>query len=156
MPRFYDGALQEMSYAVAALRAAAWPLLMDDSIAFNHCVGEHSAVSVAGRFETADVAQTAEEYGGSTFLSSLMYLHHKRQATISEREQQSWDANYIEERNRVTLREENARLKRFAQKEMKALPKCMQLSLIHISEPTRLLSISYAVFCLKKKTNLST
>src|SRR5678815_5875192 len=28
----------------------------------------------------------------------------------------------------------------------------MTLSLIHISEPTRLLSISYAVFCLKKKT----
>eukprot|EP00658_Telonema_sp_P-2_P081959 TRINITY_DN8541_c0_g1_i3.p1 TRINITY_DN8541_c0_g1~~TRINITY_DN8541_c0_g1_i3.p1 ORF type:complete len:146 (+),score=25.79 TRINITY_DN8541_c0_g1_i3:96-533(+) len=27
----------------------------------------------------------------------------------------------------------------------------MWLSLIHISEPTRLLSISYAVFCLKKK-----
>ena len=26
------------------------------------------------------------------------------------------------------------------------------LSLIHISEPTRLLSISYDVFCLKKKT----
>src|SRR5678815_4200699 len=29
-----------------------------------------------------------------------------------------------------------------------------QLSLIHISEPTRLLSISYAVFCLKKKIYL--
>ena len=29
--------------------------------------------------------------------------------------------------------------------------KVFQLSLIHISEPTRLLSISYAVFCLKKK-----
>ena len=30
------------------------------------------------------------------------------------------------------------------------------LSLIHISEPTRLLSISYAVFCLKKKkSNIS-
>eukprot|EP00658_Telonema_sp_P-2_P051044 TRINITY_DN39056_c0_g1_i1.p1 TRINITY_DN39056_c0_g1~~TRINITY_DN39056_c0_g1_i1.p1 ORF type:complete len:131 (-),score=41.18 TRINITY_DN39056_c0_g1_i1:72-464(-) len=28
-----------------------------------------------------------------------------------------------------------------------------RLSLIHISEPTRLLSISYAVFCLKKKKN---
>src|SRR5674536_55323 len=27
----------------------------------------------------------------------------------------------------------------------------MKLSLIHISEPTRLLSISYAVFCLKTK-----
>src|SRR5678815_6197283 len=26
----------------------------------------------------------------------------------------------------------------------------IELSLIHISEPTRLLSISYAVFCLKK------
>src|SRR5678816_383305 len=31
------------------------------------------------------------------------------------------------------------------------LAKCLLLSLIHISEPTRLLSISYAVFCLKKK-----
>eukprot|EP00658_Telonema_sp_P-2_P022845 TRINITY_DN19144_c0_g2_i1.p1 TRINITY_DN19144_c0_g2~~TRINITY_DN19144_c0_g2_i1.p1 ORF type:complete len:186 (+),score=28.74 TRINITY_DN19144_c0_g2_i1:551-1108(+) len=31
------------------------------------------------------------------------------------------------------------------------LPEEQQLSLIHISEPTRLLSISYAVFCLKKK-----
>ena len=30
------------------------------------------------------------------------------------------------------------------------------LSLIHISEPTRLLSISYAVFCLKKKNTLKT
>src|SRR5674536_23619 len=28
--------------------------------------------------------------------------------------------------------------------------KALDLSLIHISEPTRLLSISYAVFCLKK------
>eukprot|EP00658_Telonema_sp_P-2_P063535 TRINITY_DN52294_c0_g1_i1.p1 TRINITY_DN52294_c0_g1~~TRINITY_DN52294_c0_g1_i1.p1 ORF type:complete len:103 (+),score=16.41 TRINITY_DN52294_c0_g1_i1:95-403(+) len=28
------------------------------------------------------------------------------------------------------------------------------LSLIHISEPTRLLSISYAVFCLKKKKSI--
>ena len=31
--------------------------------------------------------------------------------------------------------------------------KTYALSLIHISEPTRLLSISYAVFCLKKKFN---
>ena len=30
------------------------------------------------------------------------------------------------------------------------------LSLIHISEPTRLLSISYAVFCLKKKKKKQT
>eukprot|EP00658_Telonema_sp_P-2_P047495 TRINITY_DN36130_c0_g1_i1.p2 TRINITY_DN36130_c0_g1~~TRINITY_DN36130_c0_g1_i1.p2 ORF type:complete len:103 (+),score=28.91 TRINITY_DN36130_c0_g1_i1:151-459(+) len=31
------------------------------------------------------------------------------------------------------------------------MEKGSDLSLIHISEPTRLLSISYAVFCLKKK-----
>ena len=31
--------------------------------------------------------------------------------------------------------------------------KCMNLSLIHISEPTRRTPISYAVFCLKKKKN---
>src|SRR5674536_392654 len=30
-------------------------------------------------------------------------------------------------------------------------PPIAELSLIHISEPTRLMSISYAVFCLKKK-----
>src|SRR5678815_2627169 len=30
----------------------------------------------------------------------------------------------------------------------------LPLSLIHISEPTRLLSISYAVFCLKKKKKI--
>ena len=30
-------------------------------------------------------------------------------------------------------------------------PAALSLSLIHISEPTRLLSISYAVFCLQKK-----
>eukprot|EP00658_Telonema_sp_P-2_P056629 TRINITY_DN4508_c0_g1_i13.p1 TRINITY_DN4508_c0_g1~~TRINITY_DN4508_c0_g1_i13.p1 ORF type:complete len:113 (-),score=28.86 TRINITY_DN4508_c0_g1_i13:70-408(-) len=41
----------------------------------------------------------------------------------------------------VTLWEETAPVK---------LP-TRHLSLIHISEPTRLLSISYAVFCLKKK-----
>src|SRR5678815_4377597 len=34
---------------------------------------------------------------------------------------------------------------------MGPIPHHMHLSLIHISEPTRLLSISYAVFCLKKK-----
>ena len=32
----------------------------------------------------------------------------------------------------------------------------LRLSLIHISEPTRLLSISYAVFCLKKKKPTAT
>src|SRR5678815_4722385 len=30
----------------------------------------------------------------------------------------------------------------------------LSLTLIHISEPTRLLSISYAVFCLKKKKKI--
>src|SRR5678809_720828 len=31
------------------------------------------------------------------------------------------------------------------------LVQCLELSLIHISEPTRQAEISYAVFCLKKK-----
>src|SRR5678816_4761626 len=38
-----------------------------------------------------------------------------------------------------------------AQLQIIGAPPWMDLSLIHISEPTRLLSISYAVFCLKKK-----
>src|SRR5665647_3927991 len=35
-----------------------------------------------------------------------------------------------------------------------AVPTIQQLSLIHISEPTRRTPISYAVFCLKKKKNV--
>ena len=35
---------------------------------------------------------------------------------------------------------------------MSAFSTTLQLSLIHISEPTRRTPISYAVFCLKKKT----
>eukprot|EP01015_Nassula_variabilis_P006540 TRINITY_DN1499_c0_g1_i13.p2 TRINITY_DN1499_c0_g1~~TRINITY_DN1499_c0_g1_i13.p2 ORF type:complete len:106 (-),score=28.62 TRINITY_DN1499_c0_g1_i13:48-365(-) len=38
-----------------------------------------------------------------------------------------------------------------AQTKLDKHPSALDLSLIHISEPTRLLSISYAVFCLKKK-----
>src|SRR5678815_5918227 len=40
---------------------------------------------------------------------------------------------------------------RFAGVEIEGLTDLLSLSLIHISEPTRLLSISYVVFCLKKK-----
>ena len=36
-----------------------------------------------------------------------------------------------------------------------SLKPLVRLSLIHISEPTRLLSISYAVFCLKKKNTIN-
>ena len=38
--------------------------------------------------------------------------------------------------------------------ELKTPP--LELSLIHISEPTRQAEISYAVFCLKKKKNITT
>eukprot|EP00658_Telonema_sp_P-2_P022551 TRINITY_DN19015_c0_g1_i1.p1 TRINITY_DN19015_c0_g1~~TRINITY_DN19015_c0_g1_i1.p1 ORF type:complete len:102 (+),score=24.52 TRINITY_DN19015_c0_g1_i1:153-458(+) len=38
---------------------------------------------------------------------------------------------------------------------LRSLTASSNLSLIHISEPTRLLSISYAVFCLKKKKKKS-
>ena len=37
---------------------------------------------------------------------------------------------------------------------LKEVEKVYELSLIHISEPTRLRRISYAVFCLKKKKNI--
>src|SRR5674536_380047 len=45
-----------------------------------------------------------------------------------------------------------ANLMKYMQEQGMEVPAAPQpLSLIHISEPTRLLSISYAVFCLKKK-----
>src|SRR5678816_4634764 len=47
----------------------------------------------------------------------------------------------------------NGQLRAEAQREGRSgeMADRQRLSLIHISEPTRLLSISYAVFCLKKK-----
>ena len=42
-------------------------------------------------------------------------------------------------------------LKYFERIKLVAGPNGLDLSLIHISEPTRLGMISYAVFCLKKK-----
>src|SRR5678816_4674060 len=66
-------------------------------------------------------------------------LNHPNILVIYEIEQTD-GAHYIatEFIDGVTLREHMARTN-------------LSLSLIHISEPTRLLSISYAVFCLKKK-----
>ena len=59
-------------------------------------------------------------------------------------------------RNVITVAEEAAPLNEADLKKKVELSiiekgKGYYLSLIHISEPTRLLSISYAVFCLKKK-----
>ena len=51
----------------------------------------------------------------------------------------------------LSARMEVAKKIAFLKKEMGILVEDRDLSLIHISEPTRLLSISYAVFCLKKK-----
>ena len=51
--------------------------------------------------------------------------------------------------------EEARRIVKLRKKAARTAPKKMdleKLSLIHISEPTRLRRISYAVFCLKKKT----
>ena len=48
---------------------------------------------------------------------------------------------------------DNAKLSALQITDVNGVTAPLPLSLIHISEPTRLLSISYAVFCLKKKTN---
>src|SRR5678815_2986378 len=53
-------------------------------------------------------------------------------------------------RRKKDFKPQNIEVRRF-----EILEKCYRLSLIHISEPTRLLSISYAVFCLKKKKKKS-
>eukprot|EP00658_Telonema_sp_P-2_P028349 TRINITY_DN21734_c0_g1_i7.p2 TRINITY_DN21734_c0_g1~~TRINITY_DN21734_c0_g1_i7.p2 ORF type:complete len:173 (-),score=16.25 TRINITY_DN21734_c0_g1_i7:65-583(-) len=53
--------------------------------------------------------------------------------------------NRLEVRRSVTPRKSGQRA---------PVPAPLDLSLIHISEPTRLLSISYAVFCLKKKKKI--
>ena len=56
----------------------------------------------------------------------------------------------------VTL-QDTGQMHRSLSVEVQANAAILYLSLIHISEPTRLLSISYAVFCLKKKkTNHTT
>eukprot|EP00658_Telonema_sp_P-2_P027520 TRINITY_DN21229_c0_g1_i2.p1 TRINITY_DN21229_c0_g1~~TRINITY_DN21229_c0_g1_i2.p1 ORF type:complete len:200 (+),score=75.14 TRINITY_DN21229_c0_g1_i2:83-682(+) len=54
----------------------------------------------------------------------------------------------LEEENKKKKLEDMKKLQQALEDEADA---DLDLSLIHISEPTRLLSISYAVFCLKKK-----
>lgn len=149
MPRFHDRNLEQVSFALAALRAAAWPLLMDSSISFQHCIGGYSAVSAVGR--GVGVRDSEGEYGGSTFLSSLMYLHHRRQATISALEQAEWDAKFIEERNQFALQQENARLRRFAQREMRSLPKCMLFTQAHLDTIRALVAASGGASSVFKK-----
>mgnify|MGYP002681928834 CR=1 FL=1 len=63
------------------------------------------------------------------------------------------DSQILDAQDNVKVAQSNRRI---AQKEKGFNPTVqvtgdIALSLIHISEPTRLLSISYAVFCLKKK-----
>ena len=54
----------------------------------------------------------------------------------------------------LTAEEVSEMAKTMTPKEILEKVDVVTLSLIHISEPTRLLSISYAVFCLKKKKQL--
>ena len=54
----------------------------------------------------------------------------------------------------VSIRDECILLKEDTQCEDSDIVELLRLSLIHISEPTRHLRISYAVFCLKKKKNI--
>ena len=71
-------------------------------------------------------------------LPSILFVHGL--ATSGAR---TWDENgwldLVQDANRESI--------------VTDLPGHGALSLIHISEPTRLLSISYAVFCLKKKSH---
>src|SRR5678815_257775 len=88
---------------------------------------------------------------GYTFLTNnpsksvTDYLEHLRQIGIAATEDQLYTSTQA---TIEYLGEEWPRVKRvFA---LGTPSMCKELSLIHISEPTRLLSISYAVFCLKK------
>ena len=65
-----------------------------------------------------------------------------------------WLDKYVESLNKEHQKKKATRRSRtYTRNPNNRVEKGKQLSLIHISEPTRLLSISYAVFCLKKKTN---
>src|SRR5674536_124113 len=70
-------------------------------------------------------------YGYCLYLEGVGTSMHPEQGPVWDWIQENWSALF---------------------KKMGANYKGDGLSLIHISEPTRLLSISYAVFCLKKKT----
>ena len=65
------------------------------------------------------------------YMSSIFILHHiTKEATSKFNKEEGY-------RPRMSM--------------LKGTTRVIDLSLIHISEPTRLLSISYAVFCLKKQ-----
>eukprot|EP00658_Telonema_sp_P-2_P078355 TRINITY_DN7314_c0_g1_i2.p1 TRINITY_DN7314_c0_g1~~TRINITY_DN7314_c0_g1_i2.p1 ORF type:complete len:412 (-),score=70.84 TRINITY_DN7314_c0_g1_i2:34-1269(-) len=97
------------------------------------------AASGPRRHDSVTVASPEEQYAmASETISDL-------EAEVSELTQLTLRCN-----EESTISDEFVMVRCGCQKSLPPV-QALNLSLIHISEPTRLLSISYAVFCLKKK-----
>eukprot|EP00658_Telonema_sp_P-2_P073650 TRINITY_DN62755_c0_g1_i1.p1 TRINITY_DN62755_c0_g1~~TRINITY_DN62755_c0_g1_i1.p1 ORF type:complete len:544 (-),score=53.64 TRINITY_DN62755_c0_g1_i1:58-1689(-) len=89
-----------------------------------------------------DLGRLLRERGVDTSIGR----YHQSLRSIPQDSDDSWETMSSEERVAFELEEDV----------VASAEDPLKLSLIHISEPTRLLSISYAVFCLKKKKNITT
>src|SRR5678815_4814381 len=115
--------------------------------AFTGAVAEH-----LGLFKQADQGTIFLDEVGELPLhlqvKLLRVLQEKAFTPVGGNKQMKVDVRVISATNRDLHKEmEDGRFRR----DLFYRLNVVQISLIHISEPTRLLSISYAVFCLKKK-----
>src|SRR5678815_2698450 len=97
-----------------------------------------SAAPVEGA--AAPVAESGSFDAGQWFQEAGLNAQETDPATVAEAIEfrKQWEGKQPLDESAVFERAQQLRSKDW------------ELSLIHISEPTRLLSISYAVFCLKK------
>src|SRR5674536_261380 len=101
-------------------------------------------------------------YSQQDIRSEIQALRTRRQpspaAPLTPQRQRATEASLLRRLEATSqrmrhLEEDNRQLRQALAEALGSARTAQTLSLIHISEPTRLLSISYAVFCLKKKKN---
>ena len=103
---------------------------------------------MAGNFDPARFQATIRQFG----FTEQKYIAEQRR--VSLRRQIAGTVSAGVEPPKVLIEALIAEVSDETAREIGIQWQATDLSLIHISEPTRLLSISYAVFCLKKKKQL--
>ena len=111
--------------------------------------GNASSVDIIKQLDKLEelIEDSIQFLGRAVFINTEQFFTYTNKIRAFLPEELKWASHYSQESERMMLESET--------QARTAIVAAQELSLIHISEPTRLLSNSYAVFCLKKKKQLT-